>query len=72
MAVVRLVGGEKGGVGKSFVCRSVLDDHLERGVGYVPSDADRDEPDAKGDLVESVSEECASEPGGDVDEAFNL
>ena len=72
MSDVRFVGGEKGGVGKSFVCRSVLDDHLERGVGYVAFDADGTEPDAKGDLVESVSEECASEPDGDVDEAFNL
>ena len=72
MSNIRLVGGERGGVGKSFVCRSVLDDHLERGVGCVPLDADRDEPDAKDDLVESAAEECASELGGDVDEALNL
>ena len=72
MAVVRSVGGKRGGVGKSFVCRSVLDDYMERGVGYVAFDADGAEPDAKGDLVESASEECASEVGGDVDEAFNL
>lgn len=45
MADIHLFGGEKGGVGKSFVCRTVIDYHLEREIDCVPFDSDRTNPD---------------------------
>ena len=45
MADIHLFGGEKGGVGKSFVCRTAIDFHLDRGIDCVPFDSDRTNPD---------------------------
>lgn len=45
MADIHLFGGEKGGVGKSFVCRTAIDYHLEREIDCVPFDSDRTNPD---------------------------
>lgn len=45
MADIHLFGGEKGGVGKSFVCRTAVDYHLDRGIDCVPFDSDRTNPD---------------------------
>ena len=45
MADIHLFGGEKGGVGKSFVCRTAIDYHLDRKIDCVPFDSDRTNPD---------------------------
>lgn len=45
MADIHLFGGEKGGVGKSFVCRTAIAYHLDRGIDFVPFDADRSNAD---------------------------
>jgi hypothetical protein len=45
MADIHLFGGEKGGVGKSFVCRTAIDYHLERQIDCAPFDTDRTNPD---------------------------
>ena len=45
MADIHLFGGEKGGVGKSFVCRTAVDYHLEHKIDCVPFDSDRTNPD---------------------------
>ena len=42
-----MVGGEKGGAGKSFVCRTAVQYHLDRGFGFALFDADRSNPDVK-------------------------
>jgi hypothetical protein len=45
MADIHLFGGEKGGVGKSFVCRTAIDYHFEKAIDCVPFDSDRTNPD---------------------------
>ena len=45
MADIHLFGGEKGGVGKSFVCRTAIDYHLGNEIDCVPFDSDRTNPD---------------------------
>ena len=45
MGQVHLFGGEKGGVGKSFVCRTAIAYHLRHHLGFVAFDADRSNAD---------------------------
>ena len=45
MADIHLFGGEKGGVGKSFVCRTAIAYHLDREIEFVPFDSDRSNAD---------------------------
>lgn len=45
MTHIHLFGGEKGGVGKSFVCRTALAYHLRRAIPFVAFDADRSNAD---------------------------
>lgn len=45
MPAIHLFGGEKGGVGKSFVCRTAIAYHLDREIDCVPFDADRSNAD---------------------------
>ena len=45
MADIHLFGGEKGGVGKSFVCRTAIAYHLDRDIDFVPFDSDRSNAD---------------------------
>ena len=45
MADVHLFMGEKGGVGKSFVCAAAVDFHSDRELDCVPFDSDRTNPD---------------------------
>lgn len=47
MADMHLFGGEKGGVGKSFVCRTTIQYHLDREIDFALFDADRSNPDVK-------------------------
>ncbi|WP_072013957.1 hypothetical protein [Myxosarcina sp. GI1] len=47
MAKLELFGGEKGGVGKSFVCRTAVQYHLDRAIEFALFDADRSNPDVK-------------------------
>jgi hypothetical protein len=47
MADIHLFGGEKGGVGKSFVCRAVIQYHLDNDVSFTVFDTDRSNPDVK-------------------------
>lgn len=41
MSLVHLIGGEKGGVGKSVVARSLAQYFIDRGLSFVGVDADR-------------------------------
>lgn len=45
MSQVHFFGGEKGGVGKSFVCKTAITYHLRRNLDFVPFDADRSNAD---------------------------
>ena len=45
MADIHLFGGEKGGVGKSFVCRTAIAYLLDRELDFVAFDADRSNAD---------------------------
>lgn len=45
MPAIHLFGGEKGGVGKSFVCRTAIAYHLDREFEFVAFDSDRSNPD---------------------------
>ncbi|MDZ8260601.1 mobilization protein [Nostoc sp. ChiQUE01b] len=45
MADLHLFGGEKGGVGKSIVCRAVIQYLLDHGLDFVAFDTDRSNPD---------------------------
>ena len=47
MATLHLFGGEKGGVGKSFVARTALQYHLDRQNPCIAFDADYSNPDLK-------------------------
>lgn len=45
MATLCLIAGEKGGVGKSFVCRTLVDYCLATAIEFVIFDTDRSNPD---------------------------
>jgi hypothetical protein len=45
MPAIHLFGGEKGGVGKSFVCRTAISYLLKKEIEFVAFDADRSNPD---------------------------
>ena len=45
MAEIHLFGGEKGGVGKSFVCRAAIAYHLKKEFDFAAFDADRSSAD---------------------------
>ena len=45
MTQIHLFGGEKGGVGKSFVCKTAIAYHLHKKLGCAPFDADRSNAD---------------------------
>lgn len=45
VAELILFGGEKGGVGKSMVCKTAIQYHLDRGLNFVCFDTDRSNPD---------------------------
>lgn len=45
MPAIHLFGGEKGGVGKSFVCRTAIAYHLARKIEFVAFDSDRSNAD---------------------------
>ena len=47
MATLHLIGGEKGGTGKSLVTRTVAQYHLDKGIDFALFDADRSNPDVK-------------------------
>lgn len=47
MAELILVSGEKGGTGKSFVCRAILQWHLDNKIPFTAFDTDRSNPDIK-------------------------
>ena len=42
---VHLFGGDKGGVGKTFVCRTCIQYYLDKQLPFVPVEADRYNPD---------------------------
>lgn len=45
MPEIHLFGGEKGGVGKSFVCRTAIAYHLKHDIEFTAFDSDRSNPD---------------------------
>ncbi|HEY9772147.1 MAG TPA: mobilization protein [Coleofasciculaceae cyanobacterium] len=45
MAIIHLVDGEKGGVGKSFVTRAMIQYGLDRELSFVAIETDRSNPD---------------------------
>ncbi|MBW4473942.1 MAG: hypothetical protein KME45_26750 [Stenomitos rutilans HA7619-LM2] len=47
MAEIFLFSGEKGGVGKSFVCRTAVQYHLDQAIPFVLFETDRSNPDVK-------------------------
>ena len=69
MAMLHFFGGEKGGVGKSFVARTAVQYHLDRKKDFALFDADRSTADVKrtyqsvgcGDAIFSESEKYEDE-----------
>jgi hypothetical protein len=47
MAAIHFFGGEKGGAGKSFVCRTAIQYHIDRGIPITVFDTDRSNPDVR-------------------------
>ena len=45
MATIHLIDGEKGGVGKSFVARTMIQYTLDRNLPMVAVETDRSNPD---------------------------
>ena len=45
MTAIHWFGGEKGGVGKSFVCRAAIEYHMDRDIDAIVFDTDRSNPD---------------------------
>lgn len=45
MPAIHFFGGEKGGVGKSFICRAAIAYHRNHDIDFVPFDTDRSNPD---------------------------
>ncbi len=45
MATIHLIDGEKGGVGKSFVARTMIQYCLDRDLPFIPVETDRSNPD---------------------------
>ncbi|MEL6442148.1 MAG: mobilization protein [Cyanobacteria bacterium J06621_8] len=48
MPVIHLIDGEKGGVGKSFVARTMIQYGLDRNLSFVAVETDRSNPDVAG------------------------
>ena len=48
MSVIHLIDGEKGGVGKSFVARTMIQYVLDRDLPFVAVETDRSNPDVAG------------------------
>ena len=48
MATIHLIDGEKGGVGKSFVARAMIQYALDRNLPFVAVETDRSNPDVAG------------------------
>ena len=48
MATIHLIDGEKGGVGKSFVTRAIIQYGLDRDLPFVAVETDRSNPDVAG------------------------
>lgn len=48
MATIHFVDGEKGGVGKSFVAKTMIQYRLERQLPFVAVETDRSNPDVAG------------------------
>ena len=48
MATIHLIDGEKGGVGKSFVARTMIQYGLDRNLPFVAVETDRSNPDVAG------------------------
>lgn len=48
MSVIHLIDGEKGGVGKSFVARTMIQYGLDRDLPFVAVETDRSNPDVAG------------------------
>lgn len=59
MADLHLFGGEKGGVGKSFVARAATQLHIDRSLPFAAFDTDRSNPD----LMRLYSPEIACKVG---------
>ncbi|MEL7143378.1 MAG: hypothetical protein AAGL17_02915 [Cyanobacteria bacterium J06576_12] len=73
MGQVHFFGGEKGGVGKSFVCRTAISYLLRHHLGFVAFDADRSNADVLriyGDVA-GVKQAILSE-GEEFDTAANV
>jgi hypothetical protein len=45
MAIIHLIDGEKGGVGKSFIARTMIQYGLDRNLSFVAVETDRSNPD---------------------------
>ena len=72
MADIHLFGGEKGGVGKSFVCKTAIAYHLKREIDCVPFDADRSNADVLRSYGEAAGVQTAIlSEGEDFDTAAN-
>lgn len=72
MTAIHLFGGEKGGVGKSFVCKTAIAYHLKREIDCVPFDADRSNADVLRSYGEAAGVQTAIlSEGEDFDTAAN-
>ena len=72
MAVIHLIDGEKGGVGKSFVARTMIQYGLDRDLSFVAVETDRSNPDVAGVYKDVCSFAVFSENEKQADKADRI
>lgn len=72
MATIHLIDGEKGGVGKSFVTRTMIQYRLDRDFPFVAVETDRSNPDVAGIYEDLCSFAVFSEDEKQADKADRI
>jgi CO dehydrogenase nickel-insertion accessory protein CooC1 len=72
MATIHLIDGEKGGVGKSFVTRAMIQYRLDKNLPFVAVETDRSNPDVAGVYKEICKYAFFSEDEKEADKADRI
>ncbi|WP_341528723.1 mobilization protein [Nostoc sp. UHCC 0302] len=72
MPTIHLIDGEKGGVGKSLVARTMIQYYLDKKIPFVPVETDRSNPDVAGVYKEICQYAVFSENERQADKADRI
>ena len=72
MPTIHLIDGEKGGVGKSFVTRAMIQYCLDRSLPFVAVETDRSNPDVAGVYKDICKYAVLSEDEKQADKADRI